>query len=331
METKFNEVISNLDLEFSRALSHLSEKVKNEVQEIRLRINCPVVLYLVEGMYFISKGGTLTKMAEENLLTATADNIRNTFNKICNYSVYSYQKEIVNGFITIKGGHRVGICGTAIYNKNIENIKDITSLNFRIARSMLGMSDTILKNVNADFSGILIAGAPCSGKTTLLRDIARNLSTGKFSSAKKVVVIDERGEFSGMYRGEPQNDLGYCDILYGYSKKDGIEHSIRCLSPEIIVCDEIGNEADVKAIESGVNSGVSFIASAHVSGKEGITKKAVLKRFFSKEVFDTVVFLNKNKLSQKFEILKVGEKIDKSNGNRDFFFIDVNSGVHNIA
>ena len=202
-------------------------------------------------------------------------------------------------------------------------------MNFRIARSIPGISDTVLKNVNADFSGILIVGAPCSGKTTLLRDIARNLSIGKFSSAKKVVVIDERGEFSGMHRGEPQNDLGYCDILYGYSKKDGIEHSIRCLSPEIIVCDEIGNESDVKAIESGVNSGISFIASAHVSGGEGITKKAALKGLFSKGAFDTVVFLNK--LSQKFEILKVGEKIDKSNGNRDFFFIDVNSGVHNIA
>ena len=329
MTTKFNEVISNLDLELSRALSHLREKVKSEVQEIRLRINCPVVLYLGEGMYFISKDGTLTKVAGENLLIATADNIRNTFNKICNYSVYSYQKEIVNGFITIKGGHRVGICGTAIYNKNIENIKDITSLNFRIARSIPGISDTVLKNVNADFSGILIAGAPCSGKTTLLRDIARNLSIGKFSSAKKVVVIDERGEFSGVHRGEPQNDLGYCDILYGYSKKDGIEHSIRCLSPEIIVCDEIGNESDVKAIESGVNSGISFIASAHVSGREGITKKTALKGLFSKGVFDTVVFLNN--LSKKFEILKVGEKIDKSNGNRDFFFIDVSSGVHNIA
>lgn len=329
MATKFNEVISNLDLELSRALSHLSKKVKSEVQEIRLRINCPVVLHLGESMYFISKDGTLTKVAGENLLIATADNIRNTFNKICNYSVYSYQKEIVNGFITIKGGHRVGICGTAIYNKNIENIKDITSLNFRIARSIPGISDTVLKNVNADFSGILIAGAPCSGKTTLLRDIARNLSIGKFSSAKKVVVIDERGEFSGMYRGEPQNDLGYCDVLYGYSKKDGIEHSIRCLSPKIIVCDEIGNESNVNAIESGVNSGVSFIASAHVNGKEGIIKKTALKGLFSKGVFDTVVFLNK--LSQKFEILKVGEKIDKSNGNRDFFFIDVNSGVHNIA
>lgn len=329
MATKFNEVISNLDLELSRALSHLSKKVKSEVQEIRLRINCPVVLHLGESMYFISKDGTLTKVAGENLLIATADNIRNTFNKICNYSVYSYQKEIVNGFITIKGGHRVGICGTAIYNKNIENIKDITSLNFRIARSIPGISDTVLKNVNADFSGILIAGAPCSGKTTLLRDIARNLSIGKFSSAKKVVVIDERGEFSGMYRGEPQNDLGYCDVLYGYSKKDGIEHSIRCLSPKIIVCDEIGNESNVNAIESGVNSGVSFIASAHVNGKEGIIKKTALKGLFSKGVFDTVVFLNK--LSQKFEILKVGEKIDKSNGNRDFFFIDVNSGIHNIA
>ena len=329
MATKFNEVISNLDLELSRALSHLSEKAKGEVQEIRLRINCPVVLHLGEGMYFIFKDGTLTKVAGENLLIATADNIRNTFNKICNYSVYSYQKEIVNGFITIKGGHRVGICGTAIYGKNIENIKDITSLNFRIARSIPGISDTVLKNVNADFSGILIAGVPCSGKTTLLRDIARNLSIGKFSSAKKVVIIDERGEFSGMYRCEPQNDLGYCDILYGYSKKDGIEHSIRCLSPKIIVCDEIGNESDVNAIESGVNSGVSFIASAHVSGREGITKKTALKELFSKGVFDTVVFLNK--LSQRFEILKVGEKIDKSNGNRDFFFIDVNSGVHNIA
>lgn len=329
MATKFNEIISNLDLELSRALSHLSEKVKSEVQEIRLRINCPVVLHLGEGMYFIFKDGTLTKVAGENLLIATADNIRNTFNKICNYSVYSYQKEIVNGFITIKGGHRVGICGTAIYNKNIENIKDITSLNFRIARSIPGISDTVLKNVNAGFSGILIVGAPCSGKTTLLRDIARNLSIGKFSSAKKVVVIDERGEFSGMHRGEPQNDLGYCDILYGYSKKDGIEHSIRCLSPEIIVCDEIGNESDVKAIESGVNSGISFIASAHVSGREGITKKTALKGLFSKGVFDTVVFFNN--LSKKFEILKVGEKIDKSNGNRDFFFIDVSSGVHNIA
>lgn len=329
MATKFNEVISNLDLELSRALSHLSKKVKSEVQEIRLRINCPVVLHLGESMYFISKDGTLTKVAGENLLIATADNIRNTFNKICNYSVYSYQKEIVNGFITIKGGHRVGICGTAIYGKNVENIKDITSLNFRIARSMPGISDTVLKNVNPDFSGILIAGAPCSGKTTLLRDIARNLSIGKFSSAKKVVVIDERGEFSGMYRGETQNDLGYCDVLYGYSKKDGIEQSIRCLSPEIIVCDEIGNESDVNAIESGVNSGISFIASAHVSSREGITKKVALKGLFSKGVFDTVVFFNK--LSQKFEILKVGEKIDKSNGNRDFFFIDVNSGVHNIA
>ena len=219
---------------------------------------------------------------------------------MCNYSMYSYQKEINSGFITLKGGHRVGICGTAVYEYDkdlyIGNIKDISSMNIRINQKIDSLDEDILNVVKSNFRGIILVGSPGSGKTTILRNIAKVLSEefsfNKKNVLQKVALVDERNEFSGNYMGISQNNLGYSDILVNYNKKDAIYHSIRSLSPDIIICDELGSLEDIEAIKFGVSSGVKFILSIHAGSAEEFYKRSIAKEILKLNSFDKIIILS---------------------------------------
>ena len=223
------------------------------------------------------------------MLIVTPKDVSDTFQSICGYSVYSHQNEIKHGFLTMQGGHRAGLCGTAVYqNGTLSNIRDVSSINIRIARQISGAADKLLEMMNGDFGGLLLCGAPSCGKTTILRDLSRQLSN---TYMKKVAVVDERGELAGTCSGVYQNDLGQSDILDGYSKGEGILQAVRCLSPEIIICDEAGTTDDVRAIEQGLNAGVSMIASIHASTRAELLGRVQGRRLLQSGAFEHVAFL----------------------------------------
>lgn len=229
----------------------------SELAEIRLRAGRPCVCVNIYGEMKTCSG------------VITAEEIADCFAEICRYSLYSFESEIAQGFITLDGGHRVGICGTAVLKDGkIASIKDISGLNIRVAHQRLGCADELYERVfSRGAHSLLLGGAPLSGKTTMLRDLARRLG-----ERRRVVLIDTRGELSASVRGTPSFDIGLnTDALCGTEKSDGIMLALRTLSPEIIICDELGN--DGAAIEQAMFCGVKIVASAHADSIEQLKNR----------------------------------------------------------
>lgn len=180
----------------------------------------------------------------------------------CGYSLHSHSRELSEGFITLKGGHRAGFCGTAVIKDGkTETIRDISSVNIRIAREHKGCADEIYRWTSG-FGGLLLIGKPLSGKTTVLRDLCRILG-----NRSKVSVIDERGELAAVRDGIAQNDVGEnTDILDGFTKRSGIFCALRSMSPEYVVCDEISGESE--SVVQCMNSGVKVVLTAHCGSFE---------------------------------------------------------------
>ncbi len=269
-------------------LSNAPPVVYESAQEITLRVNRPLCVECTAKRYYFTKSSCVTDTVFKNdMIDVSNKSVYDTFLNICNYSVYSHQNEINNGYITLKGGHRAGICGTAVISDGkIVNVKDITSINIRIAREIIGCSDE-LYSVIQPLNGVLICGAPCSGKTTMIRDLARRLSY-----EYKVSVIDERNELSANVSGVFQNDLGMCDVFESYLKSDAIIQSIRAMSPDIIICDEISTYDDVVSVTKAVNSGVSFIATVHSDSMTSLLNRPIVKDLLKTNAFSQIVILD---------------------------------------
>ena len=230
--------------------------------------------------------------------------ILQAFERICENSVYSYRRQICDGYITIRGGNRVGIVGSAVIdNGHIININYISSLNFRIARQQIGCSNKIIEDIidlkNNSIYNTLIVSPPGCGKTTLLRDIVRNISNGINVigfEGKTVGVADERGEIAAMYKGIPQNDIGVrTDVVDNMPKPEAMRMLVRSMAPDVIACDEIGSLDDVKAIDYAMCSGVKGIFTAHGKDVEEISKNPELSKLLNKHVFERIVILNPKK------------------------------------
>ena len=226
----------------------INEDIKKYIQEIRIRCNRPIILKLKNEDKIIDY-----KINQSDLLQV--------LEKICNNSIYAYKNQICNGFITVKGGHRIGITGTAVIeDEKVINLKYINGINFRIAREVFNCSEKIIEQIidkeNNTIYNTLIVSPPGKGKTTILRDTIRKISNGipeiNFHG-KNCGVVDERGEIAAMYKGIPQNDIGIrTDIIENISKSKGIKILIRSMSPEIIACDEIGSKEDIEAIKGAL-------------------------------------------------------------------------------
>ena len=298
----YENVLEYICLELSHILKNIPIKYKENIEEIRLRNGMPLSVYLQGSDYFVTPKGTLTQNKKEGVLV-NKEYINKTFLLISNYSVYAFEEEIRNGFITLKGGHRVGIGGKVLYGqRGVETIKNISSLNIRIAREKTGISDKIVKYI-IDFPrsihNTLIISPPQCGKTTLLRDIIRNLSDGvpPFEDRGfKVGVIDERSELAGMYNGIPQHNIGLrTDVLDGSNKRDGTTMLLRAMSPEIIAMDEIGSISDVEAIHESLKAGVKIIATVHGSTLEDLLSRKSLNILIEERIFKRYIFLDNSK------------------------------------
>lgn len=305
----YNEILKYFPIRVGQVISKELDNNEN-LEEIRLRSNKPIILK------FTNKEKILKGFIE-------TEDILQTLQSICDNSIYSYQNQICEGFITIKGGHRVGITGSAIIsNGKITNINYISNLNFRIARQMIGCSnnllDYILDLTNNTIYNTLIISSPGAGKTTVLRDVIRRISNGIEDigfKGKNISVVDERGEIAAMYKGVPQNDIGIrTDILDNIKKSDGMKMVIRSMSPDIIVADEIGSIEDVEAINYAICCGIKGIFTAHGSSFEDLNLNPAISGLIKKQIFERLVFLDKkhkgniekiytlNKINQQYEI-----------------------------
>ncbi len=288
----FDSAAEVLSEEIGGILRQIPDSRKATIQEIRLRIGKPVALTDGATTMFAGNDGRILYSVSDKAVKVSQRAVYDTFRRLCDYSVYSRQDEIKNGFVTMKGGHRVGLCGTAVVSDGrITALNDISSMNIRIAREIPGVSEELLKNIYPFEGGILIVGVPSSGKTTILRDLARSLSLGIGCHIMRTCVIDERGELSGTYSGTACNDMGLSDVLNGYPKGEGIIHAIRAMSPQVIVCDELGTEEDCRCVSQGFHAGATIIASIHASSYEELLHREQAKALLATGAFQTAVIL----------------------------------------
>jgi stage III sporulation protein AA len=303
----FLNAAMNINYEIRKSLMKISDKIKENVHEICIRAGHAPMVLTPEESYFVMKDGSLAKSGSEDFSVKSED-LNDTFKILCNFSVYSFQNQIKNGFITVKGGHRAGICGSAVIIKGeIINIVEISSISLRISRQITGCSDEIFAKFGPDLGGTLLAGPPMSGKTTILRDIARKISSLMINGRlKKTVIIDERREIAAVYDGIPQKDIGLADVLSDFPKGVGIAQATRTLAPQIIICDEIGSKADASSIRESLNSGVEIIASVHAETAEEIINSVRIRTILNSGAIKRVVFLgNREKLGKIKSVYKI--------------------------
>ena len=280
----------------------------NMLEEIRIKTNVNIILKIGQADIIVD-------------YITNQDELLQILQTICDNSIYSYQSQICNGYITLKGGHRVGITGsTVIEDGKVKNITYIYSLNFRVAKEIIGCSESIIKDIlkleeNTIYNTIIVS-PPGRGKTTLLRDIVRQISNGIPKLGFKginVGVVDERDEISAMYKGIPQNEIGIrTDVLSNISKAIGMKMLIRSMNPKVIVADEIGTEDDAKAINYAVCSGVKGIFTAHGESIEDILVNPILSKLYSLNVFELLLFIDENRNIKK-HICKRKEKGESGN------------------
>lgn len=233
--------------------------------EVRLRAGMPMALVLTNGIFYVTKNGGITDDYQKGVWVTSGD-IKRGMELITRSSVYAFSEDIKNGFITLEKGHRVGISGDAVVEKGVvSHLRTVQSLNYRYAREVIGSSDKVMDRILAGnhIKNTLIVSPPMCGKTTMLRDIARNLSL----LGKKVSIVDERGEIAALSSGVPSFSLGAnCDVLSGVNKADGMLLMLRAMSPDVIITDEIGGKADFDAISEIKKRGVAIITSLHSFG-----------------------------------------------------------------
>lgn len=280
-------------------LRRIPNFIRCQLQEIRVRIGCPIMLCTGRENLLLSQEGQVFREMTSVLGGVTKEEITHIFEAICQYSVHSHQEELKNGFLTLKGGHRVGVSGTFLSeNGNILGIKEITSLNIRLAREVTGAADELLSLIGReDPASFLLVGAPATGKTTLLRDFARQVSNGVGGRLQKVALIDERGELAAGGRSfdrEGQADVGISTDVYSFCPKTkGMEMALRTGSPDFLICDELGSGEEADLLLEALSSGVKAAVSVHGDHFSDLMQKRAVKRLIEAGVFQKIVFLEK--------------------------------------
>lgn len=272
----FEQVFSCFPVPIQKQINTLDPYTRQNLEEIRIYKNKEVQVFAAGRRIQLTGriGGS---------------DINNILNNLMKFSYYAYEEDIAKGFITIDGGHRVGICGKAVVEKGkVTLLREISSLNIRHAKEIIGCSDTLMQHVlDTEINNILIVSPPGCGKTTLLRDIARNLSLKSY----KVAICDERSEIAGMHGGVSSYHFGpMVDILDGCPKAEGMMMLVRSMSPDVIITDEIGRPEDLNAIKTCINCGVRLITSIHGNDMEDIERSAIHPAIKA-GVFSKIIFL----------------------------------------
>lgn len=283
-------------------LAALPEACLASLEEVRLRVGRPLFVHFggAEGM--VSRHGGLS--ADPRLAyLVTPEDCRTALQRFTSSSLYAREDELRNGYLTLPGGHRVGLVGRAVLDGGrLRTLRDIGGLNFRLAREVRGAADRVLPQLLAPGGGIastLILSPPQAGKTTLLRDLCRQVSEGRPDLGlvgRKVVVVDERSEIAGCCEGVPACDVGpRTDVLDGCPKAEGLSLVLRAMSPEVVVTDELGRPEDVAAVQEAVRCGVALFTSAHAADLEEAGRRPALAQLLAEGCFARVVVLSRRR------------------------------------
>ena len=319
------ETIKNLfPREFHGMLKSLPD-IMGQLQEIRLRVNCPCLFIVNRKEKYPARDGSLSA-SKENAVIFNKDEIAAVFNHICNYSPYAYESQLRQGYLTVAGGHRVGIFGQTVMEGNqVILMKQVQFLHIRIVHEVRGVAKELLPFLYEDgqILNTLVISPPGAGKTTMLRDIARMASDGNtFHPGLQVCIIDERSEIAGSYMGVPQNHVGIrSDVLDGCPKAVGMLMAVRAMGPQLIVVDELGLKEDYEALICASGCGIKLLASIHGNNLDDIWKKHGDERNIVSEVFRRFLVLgwekNREAFSQRWELFdESGKRLAKKEEER---------------
>lgn len=291
------DILRILSLELRNVLRDVGSNVT--VNEIRLRSNKPMLVLAENREYYVAnhklvqvKDQEEQKCQEEHkeIYIVREKDIKETLELITNYSLYAYEEEVRQGYITVMGGHRIGICGRVVYeNGVIKTIRNIQSLNIRVAHEIIGCGNDIFRQLyhQRGFDNTLIFSSPGMGKTTLLRDLVRLLSDGDDKTQGQTIgLVDERSEIAACHFGKPQNLIGLrTDVMDCCQKKDGMMMLVRSMHPDIVAVDEIGSKEDVQSIEYCSLCGCKVLATIHAGSLEELRNKKEINELLEQGVF----------------------------------------------
>lgn len=296
--TCIQEEITGLFPEHMRSLWAAAAEWAEHLQEIRLRSGQPILLYLKQKECYLSRKGILTYDRREARCIDRRE-LESMLQHICKYSMYAFEDELKQGFLTMPGGHRIGVAGQVILKEDgtIRNIKYISYVNIRISHEIIGAADRVLPYLyrNGQLLNTMIVSPPGCGKTTMLRDIIRQISDGNsYGKGRTVGVIDERSEIAGSYLGEAQNDVGVrTDVLDGCPKAMGLMMLIRSMAPKVVAVDELGCSEDISALGEALRCGSNVIATIHGNEIADICSKSFLRTLLADKVFQRFIVLEK--------------------------------------
>ncbi len=279
------DVLRIFPIKIQAAIQQHVQSKWSQLQEIRCRIHQPIELIFDHQV----------QMIQDHIIHRSQ--LTSILNQISAYSLYRMEGELREGYITIHGGHRIGLAGkVTVHKRQVHTLQHVTFLNIRIAKEHKGIAYSLLPYIyEGNYQQTLIVGAPKTGKTSLIRDIARFISEGwNHVPSRKVGLIDERSEIAASHQGLPTLHVGSrTDVLDQCPKAEGMMMMVRSMSPEVLIVDEIGSKEDVQAILEAMHAGVTVICTAHGNSLEDIQKRPSFIPLFSARAFSRIVSLDR--------------------------------------